>query len=127
MGPVAISQEAFEDIVESRRREAQAAIDAASAVVVNGTDLRTLLVDDVSPAGAILRQAESGGHDLIVVGSRGRGDAASIVMGSVSHHILHRSPVPVLVVPHPRRPWRAPRLSPVVARRHGLHRGGRQR
>ena len=119
--PGVISQQAFEDIVDSKREEAQAAMDAAAAVVVDGTDLFTLLVDDISPADAILRQAEAGGHDLIVVGSRGRGDAASILLGSVSHRILHRSPVPVLVVPLPHRPRRAPRPSPAGdATAHGL-------
>jgi nucleotide-binding universal stress UspA family protein len=110
--PGVIPQQAFEDIVDSKRQDARAAMDAAAAVVVDGTDLFTLLVDDISPADAILRQAEAGGHDLIVVGSRGRGDAASILLGSVSHRILHRTTVPVLVVPLPHRPRRAPRPSP---------------
>jgi nucleotide-binding universal stress UspA family protein len=127
MGPGVISQQAFEDIFDAKRQEAQAAMDAASVAVPDGVDLRTLLVDDVSPADAILRQAESGGHDLIVVGSRGRGDAASILLGSASHRILHRSPVPVLVVPLPHRPRRAPRPSPAVARPLRLHRGGWKR
>ena len=127
MWPGVIPQQAFEDIVDSKRQEAQAAMDAAAAVVADGTDLFTLLVDDISPADAIIRQAEAGGHDLIVVGSRGRGDAASILLGSVSHRILHRSHVPVLVVPLPHRPRRAPRPSPAVARRLRLHRGGWRR
>jgi nucleotide-binding universal stress UspA family protein len=38
--------------------------------------------------------------DLLVVGSRGRGRAASAVLGSVSARCVHESPVPVLVIPH---------------------------
>ena len=47
---------------------------------------------------ALLRQIAEGGHDLVVMGSRGRGAVGSILLGSVSHYILNHSPVPVLVV-----------------------------
>src|ERR671922_3122581 len=47
---------------------------------------------------AILKRIAEGHHDLVVMGSRGRGTVRSAVLGSVSHHILHHSPVPVLIV-----------------------------
>lgn len=37
--------------------------------------------------------------DLLVVGSRGRGRTAEVVLGSTSHQCVHRSPIPVVVVP----------------------------
>jgi Universal stress protein family len=57
-----------------------------------------VLVVDGSPAQALLDRAEPGKHDLIVVGSRDKGDASALILGSVSHAVLHHSRVPVLIV-----------------------------
>jgi nucleotide-binding universal stress UspA family protein len=62
--------------------------------------VRTVIAEG-DPARAILAQIEAGAHDLVVLGSRGRGAARSLILGSVSHSVLHHSPVPVLIVHDP--------------------------
>ena len=51
-------------------------------------------------ADAILNVAEARGADEIVVGSRGRGALARAALGSVSHELVTRSTIPVVVIPH---------------------------
>ena len=50
-------------------------------------------------AQALSAVAEDLGADMIVVGSRGRSNVASLTLGSVSHKLLHLARRPVLVVP----------------------------
>jgi nucleotide-binding universal stress UspA family protein len=54
-------------------------------------------------AAPVLLEASSTA-DLLVVGSRGRGDLKAMVLGSVSHACLHQNRLPVLVVRTPGTP-----------------------
>lgn len=62
-------------------------------------DIRAELVDG-PPAEVLIR--ESATSELVVVGTRGRGGFAGMLMGSTSQGVLHHARGPVLVVPdHP--------------------------
>lgn len=49
-------------------------------------------------AAEILRYAESGRFDLIVMGTHGRRGLSRLVIGSVAESVTRRSPIPVLTV-----------------------------
>lgn len=58
-------------------------------------------VAEGSTAAAILKEAETAGADLVVIGTRGQTGFARYLLGSVAEAVLRSSPVDVLVVPPP--------------------------
>lgn len=78
-------------------REAERILRDAEHRVPDDISVTTILTEDPIRS-AILKRIRDGHHDLVVMGSRGRGAVKSAVLGSVSHHVLHHSPVPVLIV-----------------------------
>jgi nucleotide-binding universal stress UspA family protein len=78
-------------------READGVLRAAADRVPDDVSVTTILSEQPIRS-AILKRVREGHHDLVVMGSRGRGAVRSAVLGSVSHHVLHHSPVPVLIV-----------------------------
>ncbi len=51
------------------------------------------------PVDALIQVADERGARMIVVGATGEGPIAGAILGSVPYKLLHRSHVPVLVVP----------------------------
>ncbi len=49
-------------------------------------------------AQSIAKLAEEGKFDLVVMGSRGHGDVANLVLGSVTTKVLALCSVPVLLI-----------------------------
>lgn len=84
-------------IDEAVREEHQKLLDDAVGQIPGDMSVVKVLAEGPA-ARAILDQAEKGACDLIVVGSRGRGEMSSMLLGSVSREVLHHSRVPVLVV-----------------------------
>jgi nucleotide-binding universal stress UspA family protein len=75
----------------------EVANDAAAKLREAGVD-PVVAVLEGPPADAILNVAGVRECDLIVMGSRGHGALASLILGSVSQRVLARARVPVLVV-----------------------------
>jgi nucleotide-binding universal stress UspA family protein len=92
-----ISGDVVAQLIRDAEADAQAIMRAAVERVPKQVSVTSVLSSDpVRPA--LLQQIKAGNHDLVVMGSRGRGTLRSALLGSVSHYVLHHSPVPVLIV-----------------------------
>ena len=87
--------------------ETAAIEEAAEVVLEQGVDRARRAHPDlrieralVHGTAATVVLAEAGKADLVVVGSRGRGGFAGLLLGSVSQQVVHHAPCPVVIVPH---------------------------
>jgi nucleotide-binding universal stress UspA family protein len=55
-------------------------------------------VIEESPAFAIMRLADQEHADMIVVGRRGRGGFTELLLGSVSHQLVHHAKQPLVII-----------------------------
>ena len=56
------------------------------------------LIETGEPGPTICDVADAVGAEIIVIGSHGHGWLKRVLMGSVSTHVLHHAPCPVLVI-----------------------------
>jgi nucleotide-binding universal stress UspA family protein len=87
------------ELVDSERKAAAAALDAVvERVDTEGVDVRRAVVEG-SAAQSLLEAAEDA--DLLVVGSRGHGGFAGLLLGSVSQQCAQHALCPVVIVRAP--------------------------
>ena len=72
--------------------------EALARAAEHGVQVEAELIPE-KPAEALLQRAAAADVRVIVVGTHGEGPIAGALLGSVPHKLLHRSSVPVLVVP----------------------------
>jgi nucleotide-binding universal stress UspA family protein len=84
--------------INARIEEAQSILQAALEVVGNvPAEIHTELIEG-SSADALINVAVTRASDVIVMGSRGLGALAGLLLGSTSQKVVSHAPCPVLIV-----------------------------
>ncbi len=88
----------LQDAINARLKDAQNILQKAVASVGDVPDeIHTELIEGDS-AEAIIEVAKTRNSDVIVMGSRGLGRLAGLVLGSTSQKVVSHAPCPVLIV-----------------------------
>lgn len=91
-----------ENVLKADLESCRVYIERAAAMVRDAGVPATTHVGEGAPAvaRAIVRRAEAGSADVIVLSSHGQGSVERLVLGSVAERVSHMSRVPVLLI-HP--------------------------
>ena len=107
----------FQDAVRRQAEDLLEGLVHEVGEAVEGIDVQRTVVEDRSPAEALVELSTDA--DLLVVGSRGRGGFTSLLLGSVSHAAVLHALCPVVVIPsgaEDRKPAAPPRMAPSETR-----------
>jgi nucleotide-binding universal stress UspA family protein len=97
--PAYLGSPNYDQAVARARAEAeQAAGMAAEQARAIGVPQVNTEVLEGEPAERLVAVADTAGCDLIVVGARGLGQMAGLLLGSVSDRLAHHAKIPVLIV-----------------------------
>jgi nucleotide-binding universal stress UspA family protein len=91
---------ALTDEIEAIAEEATADAQALIAADYPSLEVQVELVQD-RPVESLIRVAEARGAEAIVVGHGGSGPLKAALLGSITYEMVHRAPIPVLIVPEP--------------------------
>jgi nucleotide-binding universal stress UspA family protein len=92
-----------ERLTAEEKAEMHALLSQAAARIQDAAKGATVTIAEDMVGGSdigatIAEEAERTGAEAIVMGSRGRSDFAGMILGSVSHKVLHLAHCPVIVV-----------------------------
>jgi nucleotide-binding universal stress UspA family protein len=87
--------ETTEELERALREEGEAALQRTADALGSDVERRLEYGD---PATEICRVAKDEAYDVVVIGSHGKGFVKRVLLGSVSHEVLHHASAPVLVV-----------------------------
>jgi universal stress protein A len=92
------------EILDSLLREAERQLAALKfAAAGEGVSIDTFVLTG-QPAHTIVEHAQTGGFDLVVMGTHGRTGFSHLFVGSVAERVVRRAPCPVLTVRDMTRP-----------------------
>lgn len=82
------------------RKYAEGMLEKAESLCKKNNVQFTKVIDYGTPGYTVIKfiKNKSNKIDAIVIGSRGRSSVKEVFLGSVSNYVLHKSPVPVMVV-----------------------------
>ncbi len=96
--PAYLGEPNLQHVIDVRLNEAQETLQKAlDAVGDVSADIHTELIEG-DPAEAIIEVANTRKSDVIVMGSRGLGQLAGLVLGSTSQKVVSHAHCPVLIV-----------------------------
>jgi nucleotide-binding universal stress UspA family protein len=100
--PIILSPDPYEHLIDEMRLQAERESNAILEEAVRNAEAAGATVEILSPEGPVAESlvfiAEERKALMLVVGSRGRGAVARVMLGSVADRAVHISKVPVLVV-----------------------------
>ena len=87
----------YQELHAAQAKQGESLLAEARQKVAKGLPVETQLLNG-GVADAVAELAETGGFELVAVGSRGRNAITRVLLGSVADRLVHVCKVPVVVV-----------------------------
>ena len=86
------------ELVDEHKIEAKKMLDEYKIQASKNNVAIEISIIQGDPAQVIINLAKTRGHDLIVMGTRGKGAFQELLIGSVTQKVMHHASCPVMVV-----------------------------